>query len=241
VAWQYGPEAITYRMEEASGEVHFLKIAPSRAYPSLAGEADRMRWAQGRLPVPQVLEQGSDGDLDWLLTKGLAGADATAPAWAADSERLVSALASGLRRFHETTVSGCPFDFRLDRALAHARRRVQAGLVVPERDFHEEFSGLSAASALSILEQSRPAGEDVVLCHGDYCPPNVMMVDWAATGFLDLGEMGTADRWWDLAVAAWSITWNLGPGYEDLFLSSYGVERNEERVEFYRLLYDVVS
>ena len=50
-----------------------------------------------------------------------------------------------------------------------------------------------------------------------------------------------ADRWWDLAVATWSVTWNLGPGYEALFLEEYGVGRDDRRVAFYRLLYDVVS
>jgi kanamycin kinase len=81
----------------------------------------------------------------------------------------------------------------------------------------------------------------LVVCHGDYCLPNVLIEADAACGFVDLGELGVADRWWDLAVATWSVTWNLGPGYEDLFLHEYGVERDDDRVEFYRLLYDVVS
>jgi kanamycin kinase len=42
-------------------------------------------------------------------------------------------------------------------------------------------------------------------------------------------------------VASWSITWNLGPGWEDLFLRSYGTNRDPGRVAFYRLLYDLVS
>lgn len=42
-------------------------------------------------------------------------------------------------------------------------------------------------------------------------------------------------------MASWSITWNLGPGYEELFLDEYGVEKDPERIEFYRLLYDLVS
>jgi hypothetical protein len=58
---------------------------------------------------------------------------------------------------------------------------------------------------------------------------------------VDLGELGVADRWWDLAVATWSITWNFGPGYEDLFLASYGAVRDDARTRFYRLLYDLVS
>jgi len=228
-------------MERASGEVHYLKIAPCDAYPSLPAEAHRMRWARSHLPVPLVLEQGSTGTEDWFLTQGLIGDDATRSAWSGDPDRLVRVLADGLRRFHEASTAACPFDFRLEHALAHVRGRVQGGLVLPSRDFHDEFAHLTAEEALSILEQTRPAEESIVVCHGDYCLPNIIIDDWAATGFVDLGELGVADRWWDLAVATWSLTWNLGPGYEDLFLSAYGVPRDEPRVQFYRLLYDVVS
>jgi kanamycin kinase len=61
------------------------------------------------------------------------------------------------------------------------------------------------------------------------------------SGFVDVGELGVADRWWDLAVATWSLDWNLGPGWEELFLRAYRVDRDNDRVAFYRLLYDVVS
>jgi kanamycin kinase len=50
-----------------------------------------------------------------------------------------------------------------------------------------------------------------------------------------------ADRWRDLAVATWSVTWNLGPGLEQTFLEAYGAPYDEEQSRFYRLLYDVVS
>ena len=60
-------------------------------------------------------------------------------------------------------------------------------------------------------------------------------------GFVDLGELGVADVWWDLAVATWSLEWILGPGYEDLFLKEYGKRVDSEKIQYYRLLYDVVS
>lgn len=50
-----------------------------------------------------------------------------------------------------------------------------------------------------------------------------------------------AGRWRDLAVATWSVTWNFGPGYEDLFLDSYGVTCDHRRRDLYRLLYDLES
>ena len=51
----------------------------------------------------------------------------------------------------------------------------------------------------------------------------MLIDDWRVSGFVDLGELGVADRWADLTTATWSVTRNLGPGWEHLFLASYGV------------------
>ena len=86
-----------------------------------------------------------------------------------------------------------------------------------------------------------PSHEELVVCHGDFCVPNILFNSGALKGFVDLGELGVADVWWDLAVATWSLEWNLGPGYEDLFLKEYGKRVDSEKIQYYRLLYDVVS
>lgn len=240
--WRAAPWAVTFRLRQRSGAVRFLKLAEVGREPSPRGEAERLRWASSHLPVPPVLDSGSDGAVEWLLTEGLHARDATHQAWTGEPARLVRALADGLRAFHRVPADECPFDFGLERALALARDRLRANLIDPVRDFHPEFAHLSAAAAVRHLEEARPASEDRVVCHGDYCPPNVLLSPaWAVSGFVDLGELGVADRWWDLAVATWSTTWNLGPGFEEVFLEAYGIERDEERIAYYRLLYDVVS
>jgi kanamycin kinase len=200
-----------------------------------------MNWARDHLPVPTVVGQGQDDSVEWMVTTGLAGSEATSPALQSDPERLVRILSRGLRRFHQAPVAACPFDFRIGAALRVARDRLERGVIDPVEGFHPEHSGLTATEAVAALERNRPANEDLVVCHGDYCPPNVLIVSDRVAGYVDLGELGVADRWWDLAVATWSVTWNLGPGYEDLFLSEYGAEPDPSRLAFYRLLYDVVS
>ncbi len=75
--------------------------------------------------------------------------------------------------------------------------------------------------------------------NGGYCLPNVMIDDGRVIGYVDLGELGLADRCWDLAIATWSVTWNLGLGWEDTFLEAYGVDRDQDRIRYFRLLYDL--
>jgi kanamycin kinase len=79
-----------------------------------------------------------------------------------------------------------------------------------------------------------------VVCHGDACAPNTLIgEDGHWTGHVDLGSLGVADRWADLAVATWSTEWNYGPGWEGPLLAAYGVQEDPQRSDYYRLLWDL--
>ena len=237
VAWRLEPERVTWRLESPSGDACYLKVYDRRSDHSLAAERDRLRWAVHRLPVPEVLDYGADERHEWLRTRALAGTSAVDPVHRAHPERLAPLLGAALRRFHATPIDGCPFDFRLAVALPATRRRVDSGRV--HADWFFTAQGRTAREAISFLERERPAAEDLVLCHGDFCVPNVLVRGWRLAGYVDLGALGVADRWFDLAVALWSVTRNLGPGHEDRFLESYGIPRDPRKIAYYSLLYDL--
>lgn len=239
-AWVYEGAVTAWRLVSRRGDVLFLKVRALEEEPRLLDEADRLRWARHHLNVPEVLAGGTEGDVDWLLLTGLPGRDATAPELKARPGWLVPVLARGLRQLHETPAADCPFRLGVDDALAAARRRVVEGTAV-HADLHEEFRDLSLDDALVTLHDLAPDTEDPVLCHGDYCFPNVLIEGDAVTAYIDLGELAVADRWWDVAVGSWSTTWNIGPGWEQLFLDAYGIEPDRRRMTFWRLVYDLIS
>jgi kanamycin kinase len=237
--------ATTWRLERASAGAtrrRFLKIVRAGHYPTAIDESARTQWASLFLPVPIVLDAGSDHDVDWLLTDALPGADATRHSLLAEPERIVPALARGLADFHaRAPLDQCPFTFRVADALAHVRERIRTGIATAA-DLHPEHQHLSVDNALAELERLRPATEDLVVCHGDYCFPNVLLDDTGTvTGYVDLAELAVADRWWDVAIGAWSTTWNVGPDWEDVFYVAYGIDHDDDRIAFYRLLYDLAS
>jgi aminoglycoside 3'-phosphotransferase II len=227
--------AQVYRLR-GGAETRYLKVEPCRPHDEPHGEAERLRWLQGRLPVPALHYAHTDERQRYLLTSEIPGTDATDARWLADPARLVALLAEGLRHIHRQPVADCPFDQRLAAELARAAANVAAGTVDAD-DFDAERAGRSPAALLAELQATRPPAEDLVLIHGDYCLPNVVIKDWALSGFIDLGRCGVADRYHDLAQAARSVRRNLGVRWVAPFFAAYGIrEPDEAQLRYYQLL-----
>jgi aminoglycoside phosphotransferase len=217
----------------------FVKWTPAASGISLPDEAARMAWAGAFTPVPRVIGQGADEAGSWLVTSALPGQSAVTPRWQADPAAAVAAIGEGLRAMHEALpVRDCPFSWMAAGRLADARRRAAQGRIDPA-GWHEEHRPLGTARALDLLAGIPPA-DRLVVCHGDACAPNTLIAeDGRWSGHVDLGELGVADRWADLAVATWSAGWNYGPGWERPLLDAYGVRPDPGRTRYYRLLWEL--
>ncbi|MFI2101708.1 phosphotransferase [Isoptericola sp. NPDC019693] len=216
--WRNELGGLTFRLTAATGAERYVKwVAAGTPELDLDAEAERLAWAAPHTPVPQVLERGADAAGSWLLTAGIAGRSAVDPRWLAHPETAVRAIGAGLRALHDTLpVDDCPFSWsvadRVGRLSPAARAQVGA---VPDVD-------------------------RLVVCHGDPCAPNTLLDDGGRwTAHVDLDAMGVADRWADLAVASYSLEWNYGDGYEPAFFDAYGIAPDEERIAFYRHLWDL--
>jgi aminoglycoside phosphotransferase len=233
-------------MEQRRGRAHlpgrygarrtFLKWAPPGSGLDLESEAARMRWAHSYVPVPRVLDSGADAQGSWLLTAALPGEMAVTDRWKADPATAVTAIGSGLRSFHDALpVSSCPVSWSAAERVEWAERSAAAGGLVPAR-WHPDHSAMTLEQALRAVGDTPPV-DRLVVCHGDTCAPNTLILaDGTFCGHVDLGDLGVADQWADLAVATWSTTWNYGPGWEEPLLAAYGVEADPVRTRYYRLL-----
>lgn len=236
VVWQNEVGGQTFAIEAApDGARTFVKWTPAGSGIDLVREVVRLRWAELWLPVPHVLDHGWDADGEWVVTAGLPGESAVSARWISDPATAVAAIGAGLRTMHETLpVEHCPFTWSNESRIAAACR---AGLD-PAR-WAEEHRHLTSSDALEIVSAPPPVDQFVV-CHGDACAPNTLLdVDGTYTGHVDMGSLGVADRWADLAIATWSTTWNYGPDWQEPLLAAYGVDPDPDRTAYYRLLWDL--
>lgn len=213
--WRNGRGGLTFRTDD--GRV--IKYGARNAESSMAGEADRLRWAGAYTAVPEVLDVGADETHEWLVAAALPGWSAVDPRWAGDPASAVRAVGEGLRALHDALpVAVCPFDWSVPARLENAERR---GIRVPP------------------TLRDAPSVDRLVVCHGDACMPNTLLDGagrWSA--HVDLDALGTGDRWADIAVASMSAGWNVGPGYEDALIEAYGIAPDLERLAYYRALWN---
>ncbi len=210
------------------------------------GEYQMMKWLQGKLPVPHIVDFYTDGKTNYLLMTKLKGKMACDSAIIKDLENMARLMAKGLERLWQVDIKGCPriinLDYKLDRALFSVKNSmVDIDDAEPGTFGANGFS--NAMELYEYLRDNRPEEEEVFI-HGDYCLPNVFFENNDVTGYLDLGYSGIGDRWQDIALAVRSIRHNLEDiGKEELYSSMYdiffeelGIEPDKEKIKYYILL-----
>lgn len=192
----------------------FLKWNPRSTGIDLDRERVRLGWLSPRHPAPRVIAHGSDADAQWLITEALPGEPAVGERWRARRPEAIQAIAAGLRAMH----------------------------AIPVEDFPDPWAEEVWVGRQPPSLGARPPIVDPVLVHGDACAPNTLISgegEW--TGNVDFGDLGVGDRWADLAIASLSLDWNFGEGHQPEFFDAYGVDPDEERIRYYRALWELES
>ncbi|GAA1572047.1 APH(3'') family aminoglycoside O-phosphotransferase [Kribbella hippodromi] len=153
-------------------------------------------------------------------------------------ERAMESLGRVFRYLHSLT--DCPFERSLESVVATATDVVRRGAVNP--DFlTDEWRLLEPSELLAQVVAERPYIEEdlePVVCHGDACLPNIFFdpETLEVTGLIDLGRLGLADRYADLALTTTQLhdEWSTDPAP---FLQAYGLPTPDpRRLHFHRLL-----
>ena len=222
-----------------------LKIQPDSK--TAENEHRMLRWLQGRLPVPQLLEEACVNGVWYLLMSRVPGRFLCDDAILDDPVRLAELTAQGLRVMWAVDVKDCPSV----RGLEHKFREIEAGLragriteaMAGQPDTYGPGGFTSPAALFDWLVSHRPQ-EELVLSHGDYCMPNVFAGEQGITGLIDLGYAGVADKWVDIDKGLWSM-WANSTGVfggkkrdfnRQLLFDALNMQPDEAKIRYYGLL-----
>jgi kanamycin kinase len=192
----------------------YLKWNPRSTGIDLERERVRLEWISDRHPAPHVIASGSDDEAQWLVTAALPGESAVGDTWRARRPEAIRAIAAGLRAIHAIAVDDFPSSWTSEVWVGRAPDAIGP----------------------------RPPLDQAVVVHGDACAPNTLIStagDW--TGNVDFGDLAVGDRWADLAIASLSLDWNFGEGHQGELFEAYGIDQDEERIRYYRALWQLES
>jgi kanamycin kinase len=157
--------------------------------------------------------------------------------WARRYTPVPEVLASGSGWLHTARLAGrSAVDWRwaddprtAARAIGDGLRRLHDALPVDGCPFGRP----------SWVPDDAPPADRLVVCHGDACAPNTLIGDdGRCCGHVDLGDLGIADRWADIAVAMLSLAWNYSGSWEGELLDAYRVDADPARIEAFQRLWN---
>ena len=226
------------------GRQCYAKVVPPDRVTELAAERDRCAWIdQTAIPGARVLDWRESADGACLLTQGVPGVSAN-ELDASDLRWSWPSVVATIRALHDLATDGCPFDRGLGEMVALAE------VTVAERRVVVEFLPVSLQHVpppqiLAGIKEELPTRlaqeqAELVVCHGDLCLPNILVdpATWRVSGLIDLGRLGTADPYADIALllATARTTWpdeaTAGRAEEE-FAEIYGTTLDPERRDFY--------
>lgn len=217
---------------------------------SSENEITLLRWLNGKLPVPKIIEAKTQNGYSFLLMSKLSGEMACSDNSLRNIENTIIALAKGLKILWNINIANCPCSSTVSDKLAQVKYDIENNLVDMDNFDVETFTteGFNDVFDLyNYLHNNQPI-EDLVFSHGDYYLPNLFVSGCDITGFLDLGNGGVSDRWQDIALCVRTLRSrhmrfaNCGEDeyqkYLSLLFKELRIVPDQEKIRYFILLYE---
>lgn len=206
-----------------------------------------MKWLETSDLVPKPLCYEEKDGRYYLLMSRMPGEMACNERYMRQPDVLIRALADGLKALWRMDITGCPVENRLADQLEWAAENIRDGLVDVEDAEPDTFGEDGFQDPEELLEwlKAHQPKEELALTHGDYCLPNVFVENGKFRGLIDLGRMGVADKWRDIALCYRSLCHNSegcygGPVYDNVkpeqLFEELGLQPDWEKIRYYILL-----
>jgi streptomycin 3"-kinase len=223
----------------------YAKITSRARVADLTGERDRLAWLHGRgVACPEIIDWRETEEGACLTMTAIPGVPA-ADLSGADLLKAWPSMAQQLGIMHNLPVAQCPFERSLSRTFGSAVDVVSRNAVnpdfLPDEDKNKPQQELLARVEQELTLRLDQESADMVVCHGDPCMPNFIVDPQSlqCAGVIDLGRLGTADRYADLSlmVANAGESWTTAHEAECAFSILFdilGIKRaDRERLSFY--------
>jgi len=230
------------KLANSNNEILYLKTSDTLLTQNeMFNEFEILNWLDSeKLNTPNPLFFKKEVNKSYMLLSNLPGINAHEITDKFEKDAIVRLSAEALKKIHETEFSTIPSAYRncLDVELDEVCDYVRNDRIDIE-GFKNANDNKTPKECLEYLLDKRSMFNADVFTHGDYCLPNVLIVDKCDYGFVDWAQAGGGDIYRDIAPMVKSINRNFGEAYSEKFFEYYGIDEdkiNFEKIDFYNLM-----
>ena len=223
-----GCNSIVYRIRKKS-KVYYLKIADH-----LSRESMRLDYLQGKISVPEKVFYEKYNNKSYLLTREVKGEMLCSEYFENNPLVGIDIIVEAFNALYNIDYSDCTIDETIDTKIKEIEKNLPN---IKNSDIDKEYLDRfhSKEGILKYLKGNKPK-QIIGFTHGDMSLPNIFALNNHFSGLIDVGNAGLSDIYFDLVICEMSIERNYGKEYIDVFYDKLGIEKDEFKSEYYRIL-----
>ncbi len=221
---------------EKNNKLYFIKISSKG---NLTSEYEKLKWLRGKLSVPKIVLYDCTDDTEFLITESINGEMVCSEYYLNNPEIGINVIANAFKQINNVDIKNCPFNVTLDYKLALVENNVNKNLIHVEDLKAETLKRFGNLENIIKFLKDNKFNDELCFSHGDVSLPNIFAIDNEFSGFIDVGECGIADKWFDLAICEKSIRRNYGEQYVSKFYEKLNIIPERDKIDYYLLMMEL--
>ena len=215
---------------------YYLKISKKGM---LTSEFEKLKWLQGKLSVPKIILYDVSDNTEYLITESVQGEMVCSDYYINNPDVGIKVIADAFNNIYSVDIKNCPFDVAIDYKLSIIENNVKNKLIKEQdlkKETLEKYGSLD--NILKYLKENK-FYDGLCFSHGDTSLPNIFAYNNKFSGFIDVGECGLADKWFDLAICEKSIKRNYGEEFISKFYNELQIIPDRNKIDYYLLMMEL--
>lgn len=217
-----------YKIRKKS-KVYYLKVANH-----LSRESISLDYLEDKVIVPEKVFYEKYNGMSYLLTKSLNGIMLCDDYFDDHIMEGIDIIVEAFNALYNIDYSDCVIDETIPVKIKRIEENI--GSIKEENIKKEILDRFHTKQAILKYLKGNMPKQIIGFTHGDMSLPNIYACNGHFSGLLDTEDAGLSDIYYDLVVCEMSIERNYGKEYVDVFYEKLGIEKDEFKSDYYRIL-----
>lgn len=217
-----------YKIRKKS-KVFYLKVANH-----LSKESISLDYLKDKVIVPKKVFYEKYNGMSYLLTKSLNGIMLCDDYFDDHIMEGIDIIVEAFNALYNIDYSDCVIDETIPVKIKRIEENI--GSIKEENIKKEILDRFHTKQAILKYLKGNMPKQIIGFTHGDMSLPNIYACNGHFSGLLDTEDAGLSDIYYDLVVCEMSIERNYGKEYVDVFYEKLGIEKDEFKSDYYRIL-----